>query len=268
MTSMRRRIIFDIALTIALVFEMLYQVTGNLLHEVVGAAFFACIVAHIAFAAKWIKNAVSSLSTRELASKQRKLLAIAVLLAIDVIVLIVSSVIISQTLWDAGIDLTALNPGNIWYPIHTGAAYVMCILVLGHLAMHWNVVVDSLKIPYDPSRRESISSALNGIVLIGGIALGITGTMRAGFQASDYVSSSDGDEDSSTVQNGYREVNAQTGEYIEDQSFDAASLSDATSSSEATAAETESEATICPLCPRRCKLTAPPCHRPNAWAVL
>ena len=212
MKSVRGRIIFDLLLTALLLFECLHQITGNVLHEVVGAAFFVCILVHIGFASRWIKSAAGALGRGEMSKRQMKLGVVASLLAIDLIVLIFSSVIISQLLWDAGFDFTGLNPGNIWYPIHTVAAYGLCILVLGHLSMHWKTVADTLRVPYDPSRREAIASGVNAVVLIGGIALGITGATRAGFQASDFVVSQEEADDSKTVTSGYREVNAQTGE--------------------------------------------------------
>ena len=183
-------------------------------------------------------------------------------MAIDVIALGFSSIVISQTLWDAGIDFTALNPGNIWYPVHTVSAYGLSILVLGHLVMHWATVADTFKIAYDPSRREAIGSALNGIVMVGGIALGITGVMRAGFQASDFSVNADDEEEPNTVAQGYREVNAQTGEYTNVSSFEAESISNDDGSSGGDTDATDGDLGICPLCPRRCKLSAPRCERP------
>jgi len=258
--STRVRIVFDLLLTLLLVFECLHQITGNALHEIVGAAFIVCIVIHLAFAARWIRNAASAFGKGEASKRQKKLAAVAVLLAIDLTILVFSSVVISQLLWDAGANFSALNPGNIWYPIHTAAAYALCILVLGHLSMHWKTVADTLKVPYDPSRREAISSGLNSLVMIGGIALGITGVIRAGFQASDYVE--DGNEEAKTVFSGYREVNAQTGEYVGSQSFEVERIGD-TGGSEAEALQADDAGVQrCPLCPRQCKLTSPRCGRP------
>ena len=270
MVSIRKRVALDVVLTIMLVLEMLYQLTGNMFHEIAGALFLACIIVHIGIAARWIGRAASALSKGELAARQRRLFAVAVLLALDVVVLAVSSVIISQTLWDAGVDLTAFNPGNIWYPLHTASAYVLCILVLGHLAMHWVTVADALKVPYDQSRRDAVSSALNGVVMIGGIALGITGALRAGFQASDFAVNAEGEEEErQTVQQGYREVNAQTGEYTSEHSFETTAITGENGESLPVDEDTqEDELTICPICPRRCKLTAPRCERPYEAGLI
>ena len=265
MSSARGRIIFDLLLTVLLVFECFHQLTGNVLHEVVGAAFFACIIVHLCFASKWLKNAAEALGQGGLAARQKRLAVIASLLAVDLLVLITSSIIISQLLWDAGLNLTGLNPGNIVYPIHTIAAYALCILVLGHLSMHWKTVADTLSVPYDPSRREAIASGLNAIVMIGGIALGITGIARAGFQASEFTVNEE--EGSKTVESGYREVNAQTGEYTSTNSFEAASITDSSDEHEQTAAD-DADVEHCPLCPRQCKLTSPRCGRPYEAGLI
>ena len=267
MKSVRSRIIFDLLLTAVLLFEVLHQLTGNTLHEIVGVAFFVCIVVHLVFASRWIKSATASLKAGELTGHQKRLGIIALLLLVDFIVLMVSSVMISELLWQAGVDMTWLNPGKIWYPVHTVAAYALCILVLGHLSMHWTTVASTLSVPYDPSRREAISRTINGFVMIGGIALGITGLTRAGFQASDYTVNADEAENTKTVESGYREVNAQTGEYKSSDAFKVERLSDsnAKANDEETAQETESR---CPICPRQCKLSSPRCNRPYEAGLI
>lgn len=266
MKSIRGRIVFDLLLTVVLLFEVLHQLTGNTLHEIVGVAFFACIVVHLAFAAKWIRNTAGALASGQLARQQARQGIVAVLLLVDFIVLAASSVMISELLWNAGVDLTALNPGKIWYPVHTVAAYVLCILVLGHLAMHWTAIARTFSIAYDPSRREAISQVVNGFVMIGGIALGVTGIARAGFQASDYAVNAD-DSNAKTVESGYREVNAQTGAYTSTDAFEVAKLSDdsADAIEETTAQETEAR---CPICPRQCKLSSPRCERPYEAGLI
>lgn len=265
---MRNRIIYDIVLTVVLVFEMLYQLTGNTAHEVVGAAFFACIVAHLVMNRRWMGNVASSLKSGTLAKRNRLLLVIVALLAIDVILLGASSLIISQTLWNMDVNLAAINPGNVWYPIHVGASYALCILVLFHLSVHWITVADVLKIEYDPSRREAIGSGINAVLTMGAIALGIGGIMRTSFEASDFAVSAEGEEiEAKTVVSGYREINAETGQVIE-------GAVDVQVSSESDAENAEgdegegSEVACCPLCPRQCKLSAPRCERPYEEGLI
>ena len=133
--------------------------------------------------------------------------------------------------------------------------------------MHWSTVASALSIEYDPSRREAITQAANGVVIIGGIALGITGLVRAGFQASDYAVNAGDQNASKTVESGYREVNAQTGEYASTDTFKATSITgEDNARDEATTSDTS--APICPICPRQCKLSAPRCERPYQAGLI
>ena len=262
---MRNRILYDIVLTAVLVFEMLYQFTGNAAHEIVGALFFCCIVAHLVFNRKWVSTVAKSIASGAIARRNKALLAVACLLAVDVLLLAASSLVISETLWAAGVDLTALNPGGVWYPVHVGSSYALCILVLVHLSLHWMNVAEVLKIEYDPSRREAIGSGINAAIAIGAIALGIGGVMRTSYEASDFSVGEDGEkQEAKTVASGYRERNAETGEVIE--GAEAANLRTESASAES-AASGESEQR-CPLCPRKCKLSAPRCKRPYEEGLI
>ena len=265
---MRRRILFDVALTLVLLFEMLYQVTGNTAHEIVGALFFACIIAHLVFNRKWIGNVSSSIASGSLAKRNKMLLVVVVLLAIDVVLLAFSSLVISETLWNAGFDLTALNPGSVWYPIHVGSSYALCILVLFHLSLHWMSVADVLKVEYDPSRREAIGSGINAVLTVGAIALGIGGIMRTSFEASDFAVSPEEERNTSTVASGYRERNAETGETIEG-AVEVKVFSESGEADSAAGNATEQEeVALCPICPRQCKLSAPRCDRPYEQGLI
>ena len=261
---MRNRIIFDMALTVLLLFEMLYQLTGNTAHEIAGALFFVCIITHLVFNRKWIGGIPKSVSTRSLMQRNKLLFVVVCLLAVDMVLLVYSSVVISETLWAAGVNLTALNPGNVCYPIHVGSSYALCILVLFHLSLHWINVADVLKIEYDPARREAISSGVNALVTIGAIALGIGGIMQTSFEASDFAvndaEEEGNDNGGKTVVSGYRERNAETGEIVE-----VKISSESEASEEEEPVESESR---CPLCPRQCKLSAPRCERPFEEGIL
>lgn len=267
---MRKRILYDVILTLLLVFEMLYQVTGNAAHEAVGAAFFLCIIAHVFLNRKWIGNTASSVASRSLAKRNKMLLVVACLLAVDMILLVFSSLIISETLWNAGLNLSALNPGNMWYPIHVGCSYALCILVLFHLSLHWASVAEVLRVEYDPERREAIGAGVNAVLTIGAIALGIGGIMRTSFEASDFAVSSEEDPaETKTVASGYRERNAETGEIVEDVDLQIVSESgegsSALSDSESFSQEAEPR---CSLCPRQCKLSAPRCEKPYEQGLI
>ena len=175
MSKARKRMVLDVCMTALLIFEMCYQLTGNALHEYVGFAFFGCIVVHLIFARKWINSTVSSLSTKELNSRRKILASIAFLLLVDIVLLGISSIVISNTLWEMGLDLSVFNPGDIWVPIHTATSYALCIIVAGHLASHWTFLAKNMHIEYNPARRQAIGLAVNVAAGMGALALGAAG---------------------------------------------------------------------------------------------
>lgn len=175
MSKAKKRMVLDVCMTVLLVFEMFYQLTGNALHEYVGFAFFGCIVVHLILSRKWISSTVSSLGTKELNSRRKMLALIAFLLAVDIVLLGVSSVMISNTFWEMGLDFSMFNPGDIWAPIHTATSYALCIIVAGHLASHWTFLAKSMHIEYNPARRQAIGQAVNVAAGMGALALGVAG---------------------------------------------------------------------------------------------
>ena len=180
MPKLKSRMMFDVVLTIMLIFEMFYQLTGNLLHELVGALFFICIITHLLFSSRWIKDTAKSVGKKKMNSRRKGLAIVAALLFVDILALGASSAIISNTLWSAGIDLTALNPNGIWYPIHTASSYGLCVLTLAHLAMHWTSMAKVMKIEYNPARRKAIGQCVNVAVGLGALALGVAGVKQVG----------------------------------------------------------------------------------------
>ena len=68
------RVVLDTALTLMLVFEMFIQFTGEFLHEVVGFAFFATIVLHLALSAAWVKKTARNAKEGKMTARRTALL--------------------------------------------------------------------------------------------------------------------------------------------------------------------------------------------------
>ena len=180
------RVIFDVLLTIMLVFEMFIQYTGNFLHEVVGFAFFATIVVHLILSAKWMKGVARSAKKGRLSMRNGALAAMGVLLAGTMLVLGVSSVAISNILSSAGMTWP-LGSYSTWATVHAASSYALCALVVVHLAMHWNFLASAFKVEYDPSRRRAIGAGVHAIAGVGAVALGITAARELLPQADTQV---------------------------------------------------------------------------------
>lgn len=167
------RAIFDVLLTIMIVFEMFIQYTGNFLHEVIGFAFFATVVAHLILSAKWMKSVARSAKRGRLSMRNGTLAAMGILLAGTMLVLGVSSIAISDILSSVGIVWT-IGSYSMWATVHAVSSYLLCALVVVHLAMHWAFLASAFKVEYNPARRRAINAGIHAIAGVGAIALGVT----------------------------------------------------------------------------------------------
>ena len=175
MKKIRMRLGFDIALGLLLIFEMLYTLTGNVLHELVGVVFFATMAAHLVFARKWSGSMVRSLKERQkLPGEQKARLAIAIALALCAVALAVSSVAISNLLGPSPEYLLS-GAYTAWCLVHTVSAYGMCALAVVHLLLHWVFVAKVLKISYNPERRQAINTAMGAVAGVAAVAIGAAG---------------------------------------------------------------------------------------------
>ena len=175
----RFRIVLDVLLTAMLVFEMFIQYTGDFLHEVVGFAFFATVVIHLLLSAKWMKSTGRMAKSGKLTARRTALAVMGMLLAIDMVMLGVSSVAISGLLSSAGFVWT-LGSYAMWATVHSFTAYALGALVAVHLAMHWAFLASAFKVPYDPSRRRAISTGVHAVAAVGAVALGVMAVQKLG----------------------------------------------------------------------------------------
>ena len=165
------RVVLDVALTAMIVAEMFIQYTGTFLHEVIGFAFFATVVVHLALSAKWIKTTAKNASKGKMTARRTALAVMGILLTVCMVVLGVSSVAISGILADAGLVWT-LGSYATWKTIHAVSSYALCALVVIHLGMHWAFLASAFHVPYDPSRRRAISTGVHATAALGALALG------------------------------------------------------------------------------------------------
>lgn len=296
MKKKTKRVILDAALTGMTVFEMFIQYTGNLLHEVIGFAFFATVIVHLALSAKWIKNASQAANAGKLKGKRKSLAIMACLLGASMVVLGISSVAISGLLSQTGF-VWPLGAYDMWEIAHAISSYVLCALVIVHLAMHWTFLASAFKVPYDPARRSAIGAGVNAVAAIGAIALCSTAAGKTITQAaaettfSENTSSTPFDNVSDIIQNSENPSDASFSEETldhkhhgknqpyesttsgSDPNSNASGSSDANSqdtSSVTPSSPTSSSSTTgtCTLCGRRCPLSSPQCDKPYAAGLL
>ena len=278
------RVALDVALTVMIVFEMLIQFTGEFLHEVVGFAFFATIVVHIALSATWVKKTARNAKAGKLTARRTALAVVGSLLAATTVALGVSSVAISGILASAGFVWT-LGSYSFWAAVHTFSAYALCALVVVHLAMHWAFLASAFKVPYNPSRRRAIATGVNAAAALGVVAVGVTLADKMKPQALGTTSDLAETESNTATDASSSALPSSEGSGKHHRRGSGNAASGTTSSGSArtftdsgseSAAEPNSNSGnsgstvsgICTLCRKQCPLSAPKCNKPYEAGLL
>lgn len=186
------RSIIDFVLAGMLIFEMLYMLTGNVLHEVVGVAFFATLALHMLFARRWFKAmGAKAASPNGLAGKQKVRLGLVAVLAALLGLLLVSSLLISNMLSSLTGWALADEPYTLWAVAHTVGAYVFCAFVICHIGAHWVGLFKALRIPYSPARRQAIGAGVTSLATVGVVAVTLSAAKTLGPWMPDAEGSGD-----------------------------------------------------------------------------
>ncbi len=274
--NLKNRLRFDIFMTALLAFEMFYEMTGNTLHEIVGAALFGTIAVHLALSAKWARSTSRSISAGR-ASKRGIVHAVfGIVLLLAFIPLVVSSIAVSHILSGTGLSFTFLFTYTTWAAIHTFTAYLVCALTVVHLAMHWKSFVKAFHVPYDPSRRAAIGTCVGAVAGLGVIALSVTGAnaMRAlALPESDSAGASQGDSmttDEMTISDkALKSASPESGVSTGSSASNASSSGSSSSTSSASSASSSPTVTgTCTLCKKRCPLSSPQCRKPYEAGLI
>lgn len=281
------RMALDGALTILLIASMLAQLTGVVAHEIIGVVFLLAVVAHIVNSFWWMKTVAQLVENAQVKGGQLALFVVAVLLGVAVAVLAVSSVPISRLLYQVGLAPKVMS--SMWLAVHKASAFLLCILAVVHLAMHWASILKHLNVPFDPSKRKAIGLGVKAISCASIVALGVVG-----FNSLELFAGSGEDADgegsregpASQPASGSRATSAGASQGEGSPSTSGASEGQASASSssasadaqpakvqadagdgEAGSSEGDAEA-LCPLCRKHCPLSDPQCDKPYLAGLI
>lgn len=279
--TFKARIAFDAILSALLVVEMFFQLTGDFLHEVLGVVFFICIAAHLVLSRAWIAGTSAAIKGKRMTARRWLLAIMGILLALAMIALVVSSLMISQVLSSAGISLAVAGTGEVWYLVHVASSYLLCALVVVHLAMHWIAVASVFRVPYNPARRKAIGAAVNTVAVVGVVALGATGFGAAGdalasvgSQASNGNGSGSGSGSGSGTGSGSDTgERRRRGHEVSSGALGQGTYGDGSGAGGGSGSSSDSGSSngasgTCPLCHKNCPLSAPQCNRPYEAGLI
>lgn len=124
----------DLALCIAFVVEMEEHFTGLRNHELLGLAFGAAILIHVALHWDWVLS-ITKRFFNKVFHESRLNYALNLALLIDMIVIVVTGIMISRTL---GLQLAV---SEAIQPLHLLASHLSLVLIGLHVALHWKWIV-------------------------------------------------------------------------------------------------------------------------------
>ena len=287
MKNRSARMALDGALTLLLIASMFAQLTGVIAHEIIGVVFLLAVVAHVVNSFWWMKTVAGLVENAQVKGGQLALFVVAVLLGIAVAVLAVSSVPISRLLYQVGLAPKVMS--SMWLAVHKASAFMLCILAVVHLAMHWASILKHLNVSFDPSKRKAIGLGVKAISCAGIVALGVVGFNslelfaelgeNAGGEGSREGSTSQpasGSQASSasTSQSGGSTSAAGASEGWASASSSSASADDQPAKVQADAGDEEAGSSgdgaeaLCPLCRKHCPLSDPQCDKPYLAGLI
>lgn len=281
------RMALDGALTILLIVSMLAQLTGVIAHEIAGVVFLLAVVAHVVNSFWWMKTVARLVENAQVKGGQLALFVVAVLLGVAVAVLAVSSVPISRLLYQVGLAPKVMS--SMWLAVHKASAFLLCILAVVHLAMHWASILKHLNVPFDPSKRKAIGLGVKAISCASIVALGVVGFNSLElFTGSSEDADGEGSREGSMSQpaSGSQASSASTPQGEGSPSTSNASEGQASASSSSASADAQhvkvqadagdGEAgsskgdakALCPLCRKHCPLSDPQCDKPYLAGLI
>ncbi|MBX3086170.1 MAG: DUF4405 domain-containing protein [Anaerolineae bacterium] len=123
-------LVLDIIIALAFAAEMQYRFVGLRNHEILGLAFGAAIIVHLALHVQWIVG-VTKRFFKNLLHQSHVNYILNIALLVDIILVTVSGILISRTL---GLTISA---DHSWEQIHKIAANLSLVIVALHVGLHW-----------------------------------------------------------------------------------------------------------------------------------
>ncbi|AKB49475.1 Putative membrane protein [Methanosarcina barkeri str. Wiesmoor] len=153
------KLTIDLFMTVLMLAAMAYNLTGNMIHELLGVSLFALFIVHSILNRRWYQTVIKRKhNTRRVLNT-----AVNLLLFVMMLMLLVSSVLVSRSLF----AFIPVDGGLIARQIHILAAYWGFILISIHLGMHWGMIIGMVqRIPGIPSPNRGRTFAVRVMAVL------------------------------------------------------------------------------------------------------
>ena len=132
--KMKLKLTIDLIMTVLLLFQMAYMLTGNMVHEWTGAAMLILFILHNVLNIKWYGNLLKGrYSGFRIIQTVVNLLLVFCMVSLMVSGMLMSRIVFSFLAVDGGMGFARM--------LHMAAAYWGFLLMSVHLGLHWKVIM-------------------------------------------------------------------------------------------------------------------------------
>ena len=131
----------DIIMTICFICIMKIMITGISLHEKLGLIILGLVILHIILNYRWVKGMALRIFDTKLNLVTKISVILNVILAVLTILLVVSGILISVTIFT---DIAAENR-DLWANIHKKSSLLLFICISVHVGLHWKMIMFGFK---------------------------------------------------------------------------------------------------------------------------
>ena len=135
--KLKQKLIMDGIMLILLIILMNYDLTGGLIHELLGFVILAGFIVHVAVNRRYYGAMIRAIRRNEAGPKGKAAFAINIILPVFAIMMLISSVVISTELLPG---ISAKFTSELWVPVHIVCAAGLLICVFIHVCMHAGMI--------------------------------------------------------------------------------------------------------------------------------
>ena len=135
--KLKQKLIMDGIMLILLIILMNYDLTGGLIHELLGFVILAGFIVHVAVNRRYYGAMIRAIRRNEAGPKGKAAFAINIILPVFAIMMLISSVAISTELLPG---ISAKFTSELWVPVHIVCAAGLLICVFIHVCMHAGMI--------------------------------------------------------------------------------------------------------------------------------
>ena len=135
--KLKQKLIMDGIMLILLIILMNYDLTGGLIHELLGFVILAGFIVHVAVNRRYYGAMIRAIRRNETGPKGKAAFAINIILPVFAIMMLISSVAISTELLPG---ISAKFTSELWVPVHIVCAAGLLVCVFIHVCMHAGMI--------------------------------------------------------------------------------------------------------------------------------